>query len=328
MVVVVRVNTQCSLRCQFCGFSRDLQRPLHEIDEQQLLKLGSYLQKFQLQTQRKVLVSWLGGEPFQWSAWRPMSEEFRRNLDLSLSVTTNGLALHNQEIRAAALNLFEQITISIDGLAAQHDHLRQRPGMFARLQQILKRLCLERDPSKTLLRVNTVLTRDNVATFSDFCATMAQWGFDELTFNPLGGNDRPEFFPKNRLTPEHVIQFEEQLSAIRETYQSKGLKICGSRSYLQRMLATAQGRSIEVSECWPGEDFLFVDEIGQISPCSFTAGQFDTNVSDPDSFPFDQLVERFRATRRTCRPAACLDCHANHLYAKFNQSLNEPLHRH
>jgi hypothetical protein len=61
--------------------------------------------------------------------------------------------------------------------------------------------------------VNTVLMRGNVEAFGGFCEAMADWGFHELTFNALGGNERPEFFAANHLLPQQVRRFAAELPA-------------------------------------------------------------------------------------------------------------------
>ncbi len=316
-VTVVRVNTVCSLRCLFCGYSRDVQRPRSEMSWELVQNLGRLLQQYQTHDPRPALVSWLGGEPFQWSHWRAASEHFRHDLELQLSVTTNGLALRRSSIRSAALNLFRQITISIDGLAAHHDALRQAPGMFDSLREVVRSLNQDRSREQTLLRVNTVLTRENIGTFGLFCQTVAQWGVDELTFNPLGGNDRPDFFPSNRLLPEQLAWFCARLSEWRANCLSLGLRICGSDGYLRRMVATAVGQALPILDCGPGEDFLFVDERGHLSPCSFTSGQYPTKLDGSQGFEKREWRLAFQRVRQTNCPKSCQDCHANHVFEKF-----------
>ncbi len=292
------------------------------------MQLGEQLGVFKAETGRPVLVSWLGGEPFQWPQWLEVSHEFSNCLGLQLGVTTNGLALKCARVRSQARELFRQITISIDGLEDQHDSLRKAPGLFRQLSKVVLQLVQERDSQATLLRVNTVLTRGNIAAFPDFCKGMAEWGFDELTFNPLGGKDRPEFYPENRLLPDQIDLLKSQLPTLRMECENLGMKICGSPAYLDRLSATASGKSIPIADCRPGEDFLFVDELGRISPCSFTIGEFDTILGE--SSTVDELAttssqcsglasfsHKFKTILANRCLEACKDCHANHVFTKF-----------
>ncbi len=283
--------------------------------------------RFRQTTGRNVLVSWLGGEPFQWPDWSVISRQFVNEYELDLSITTNGLALQNDRIRAESLELFRQITLSIDGLAEQHDVVRKRPGMFVRLRSVIQQLVNERKPHRNLIRVNTVLMNSNIQTFREFTLTLAKWGVDELTFNPLGGNDRPEFYPANRLSIEQTQQFRDEFPHTKQMAAAIGLRICGTPAYLDRIEATVRGERRAVAECYPGQNFLFVDETGRLSPCSFTAGQFNPRL-DPNQSTTNQSMSNqtinvqqwavaFAQQRQQLCPSACQDCHANHVYDKF-----------
>ena len=91
---------------------------------------------------------------------------------------------------------------------------------------------------KTLLRANTVLMRGNVADHSALCRELATWGFRELTFNQLGGKDRPEFFPDNRLLPKQAGELFATLPALRSALAARGINLRGSPAHLRRIIAS------------------------------------------------------------------------------------------
>ena len=318
LVVVVRVATDCSLGCQHCGFSRDLSFARREIDTSTLIKLGASLQSIQERSNRRVLVSWLGGEPLQWTAWRDMSARFKNNFGLALSVTTNGLSLASDSVRSFALSYFNEITISIDGLETHHDFMRGCPGMFQRLKSVVEKIRQEREPGQNRLRVNTVLTEFNASSFPEFCRQMALWGFDELTFNALGGNDRPAFFAEHRLTVPQVEALSTELDRIRVECHDMGLGIRGGPGYVNRLLASVRGERIPIDDCKPGESFLFVDERGLVSPCSFTCGTLGIPVDQWIAEGADKSSQKFLGIKRVVRPAACEDCLATNVFDKFS----------
>ena len=100
--------------------------------------------------------------------------------------------------RRTLLAHFEQLTVSVDGLRPFHDHVRGQPGLFDQLRHNMAALRREDSNQRVWRRVNIVLMRDNIEHFADFAAEMADWGFHELTFNQLGGVERPEFFARHR----------------------------------------------------------------------------------------------------------------------------------
>ncbi|HJZ55583.1 MAG TPA: radical SAM protein, partial [Gemmataceae bacterium] len=241
LVVVWRVYEPCNLGCRFCGYSRQLVRSRRIAEPDAILAFAEVLAGYQERFGRSVLVSWLGGEPLLWPELPKVSRVLRR-LGLRLGVSTNGLPLASAVVRESLRADYDQVTVSIDGLAAFHDHVRESLGLFERIRENLRCLRDEMGPAAaTLLRVNTILMRGNVASFASFCDEMAGWGFRELTFNQLGGDERPEFYPANRLLPEQVETFAEELPAIRQRMARRGLLIRGSTRYLQRIAATARG---------------------------------------------------------------------------------------
>lgn len=321
-VVVVRVNTHCALGCLYCGYSKDVHRQRRSISVPSLLRFGETLREFQCDSHRKVLVSLLGGEPFQWPSLIPVANRLVQ-CDLSLSVTTNGLALENESTFQFAMDCMDEITISIDGIGDDHDRLRGGTGMVDRLERIVRRLVSSRGSdrcqSNPRIRVNTVLTRHTITGFETFAHRMADWGVDALTFNQLGGNDRPEFYPENRILEDQVHQFIERFPGLQQELREQGLDLCGSEAYLHRLACTARDQAIAIDHCFPATNFLFVDELGVVSPCSFT--------TDCLGIPIDQItnaatVKALATTwqRQRCdhRPRACGDCHATHVHSKFS----------
>jgi len=250
-----------------------MHRRRRSISVPSLIRFGEVLREFQCDSNRKVLVSLLGGEPFQWHSLIPVSNQLLQ-FDLSLSVTTNGLALEDEQTARFAMDCMDEITISIDGLGDDHDRLRGGKGMVEGLERIVRRLVSKRGPdrcqTKPRIRVNAVLTRHTIVGFETFAHRMADWGVDALTFNQLGGNDRPEFYPENRLLEDQVLPFTERFPGLQQELRERGLDLCGSESYLHRIACTARHQAIAIDDCFPATHFLFVDELGVASPCSFT----------------------------------------------------------
>lgn len=317
-VVVLRVNTHCTLKCLYCGYSTEVPRDRRALSTQRLLNLGRSLQDFQSRGNRRVLVSWLGGEPFLWKDWQSVCREYRKH-GLRLSMTTHGLPLLDEATQTSALELLDEITLSIDGLAVHHDALRQHDGLFDTLQTVVSQLMRRRRQGVPLLRVNSVLTRSNLQDYRAFALTMARWGIDELTFNQLGGNDRPEFYPAQRLPSEPFAQWTATLPALRDELRQLGTQLRGSEAYLHRIHSTTRGQAIPVEDCRPATHFLFVDEHGRASPCSFTSQPLGVAIETLHSGEaIERLSTTWRHARAMHRPLACQDCHATHVFEKFD----------
>jgi radical SAM protein with 4Fe4S-binding SPASM domain len=320
LVIVWRVTEQCNLSCPFCAYDRTLDRPRRHADEQAIRRFGNVLAQWRKYSQSSVLVSWLGGEPLLWPALEGVTETFRRDHGLDISTTTNGTTLHLERVRRHLLEHYAELTLSVDALQAQHDSMRGRIGVFDNLRLGAVALAQERRSQGCgpVLRVNAVLMRSTIATFPSLCRELAEWGIDEITCNQLGGVDRPEFYPANRLVFQQVKDLMAQWPDLRDELAIKGVKLQGGEAYLRRLAATTQGQLLPVEDCHAGQQFLFITEAGVISPCSFTTSEYGIQVEEIQSV--DDLLAlpaRFRQRQLARRALACEDCQSTQVCEKF-----------
>ena len=321
LVVVWRIYEPCNLGCHFCGYSREIVRKRHVTSPETILNFGKTLSEYQQRTGHEVLVSWLGGEPLLWKELPSLSRVYHDECEIKLGITTNGTKLEYEDVRKNLLEQYSLVTISIDGFAEVHDLHRGEAGLFEKIKKyvpvFLAEIASANSPLR--LRINTILMRENIHQFKSFCMEMADWGFQELTFNQLGGIDRPEVYPDNRLLPEQAEQFAKELPEIQKQALTKGMKIFGTRPYLDRIIATSNNAAIPIENCHPGTRFLFIDEIGRVSPCNFTTEGYGiplTEIRNVDALM--ELPERFRHKQIHQRAAPCDNCHSTQVFEKFN----------
>jgi MoaA/NifB/PqqE/SkfB family radical SAM enzyme len=278
------------------------------------------LADYQQATGDSVLVSWLGGEPLLWQPLTELTQTFCSEYRLRVSTTTNGTRISSAEVRAHLLEYYSELTISVDAVGKLHDELRGWPGGFK---------CLERDVTKLanekrtrgrgpILRANVLLMRETLSGFEELCVRLADWGMEQITFNQLGGNDRPEFYPAHRLLPEQADWLVRELPHLRNRLAAIGLHLHGSDNYANRIRATTYGERLSIQDCHAGEKFLFINECGHIAPCSFTASGYGISLSDITSASaLLELPYRFSELRNQRRHSACEDCHSTQVFEKF-----------
>ena len=320
MIVLWRITERCNLACGFCAYDRRLKRERRDAQAQTVLRLGALLAQYQQHTGERVLLSWLGGEPMLWRPIFDVSRELRQRHGLQISATTNGRGLQASATVEAVLASFTELTVSVDGLSEFHDGMRGSVGAWRRLRDGTARLAERRAECGALLklRANVVLMRDNLGELVDLCNGLVQWGVDETTFNALGGRDRPEFFPQHSLRPQDIAILNELLLGLRPALAARGVALCGSQSYLQRIHASVNGIRIAPADCAPGERFLFIDEAGLVSPCSFTSGDYGIDIDSLRTVSdLLDLPAAFRRARTAARATACEDCQSTQLFARF-----------
>jgi MoaA/NifB/PqqE/SkfB family radical SAM enzyme len=319
MIVLWRITTRCNYACGFCAYDRSVGGLREDVVAAEAERFGRLLGRWAQARGRRVLLSWLGGEPLLWKPILPLSAALA-GPGLRISATTNGSTLHRPETRAAILKTFAELTVSVDGPGRIHDRLRGEVSAFARVRHGVERLVAERQASGSPLRLraNIVLMRETRPHFAALCEELSDWGVDEITFNQLGGRDRPEFFPAQRLQPADITALSADLPDLARRLTARGVRLCADPLYLRRLRASATGEPLAIADCELGRDFLFIDELGRVSPCSFSSGDYGVPLASLRSIgDIDGLHDRFVAADAAERCAACNDCPSTHRFAKF-----------
>ena len=320
LVVVWRITEACDLSCWFCEYNRRLPRPRQVARAEDVLRFGAVLAEYAGSSRQPVLVSWLGGEPLVWPPLMEVGQRFKQDFGLRLGLTTNGWQLDKPGLLRHLAKTYDEVTVSVDGLAAAHDAGRGASGLFERLRLAVGALrALKNQHARgPKLRANTILMRSNLHMFETLCAELAAWGIEELTFNTLGGRPPGPGYLRERLLPDDLAWFCAALPDIRQRLARQGLRLLGSERYLSRLASSAAGQAVPVADCHPGVEFLFVDEHSRVAPCSFTPAEYGVNISDLQSAAdVAQLPGRFANERRAAPLLACRDCHSTQVFGKF-----------
>jgi MoaA/NifB/PqqE/SkfB family radical SAM enzyme len=319
-VIVWRITQTCNMDCLFCSYSNQIDRRRDSANEEQVNRFINSLGEYKKLNNKEILLSWIGGEPFLWEPIIRLSEKLKRDFGIKVSTTTNGLMLDSKEIQDCVLDYYDEIVISLDGFEECNDMARNLNGHFEIVtKNILKLSERKREHGSNLvIKVNTILMRDNIGYFEQFCYMLLDLGVNELTFNQLGGYDRPEFYPNNRLEKQQVEAFYFNFENIKATFLELGLIIHGGENYEKRIKATTEDKKIEISECNPGSWFWFINENGYISPCSYTTYEYMYDLKNIQNInDVEKVEEEFRKERNTKLSKWCSDCHCTQVYNKF-----------
>ncbi|WP_420140071.1 radical SAM protein [Sphingomonas sp.] len=317
MIVLWRTTTHCNYACGFCAYDRRLGGARRAVPAAEAMRFGTLLAEWARASGETVLLSWLGGEPLSWRPIWPVSARLAQ-AGLAISATTNGSSLDRAAVRAALIADFREVTVSIDGPASIHDALRGRAGAWDRVRSGLRALAQERGEAPLRLRANVVLMRRTLPHFPDLCLGLAEWGVDEITFNQLGGRDRPAFFPAERLRPGDIAELAARLPALKRDLQACGVILRGGARYVERLAASADNRALAIEDCGQGAPFLFIDEDGIAAPCSFSGAAYGVPIAALRTVAdMDGLAARFAAARAARRLPTCDDCPSTQQFAKF-----------
>ncbi|MEZ4241276.1 MAG: radical SAM protein [Myxococcota bacterium] len=120
---VWEITLKCNLACSHCG-SRAGDARVDELSTAEALDLVHQLRDVGI-----TEVTLIGGEAYLRGDWLEIAAEIRR-CGMRCTMTTGGLGISAataQRMKAAGIN---SVSISIDGLEAEHDELRGKPGSF------------------------------------------------------------------------------------------------------------------------------------------------------------------------------------------------------
>lgn len=319
MIALWLITTTCNLACGFCAYDRRLRIPRVRMDPIEVERLGALLGAYRSASGEEVHLSWLGGEPMLWPDIFPLSRRLREHHVLRMSVTTNGTTLGRPGVVQEILSSFDELTVSVDALTPTHERLRDWRGGWSWLADGIRRLAETRETRPTLrLRANVVLMRDTLPEFTELCERLADWGVDEITFNQLGGLDRPEFHPHQALGAHDVRMLRGLIPELVACMALPGVRLNAHDAYLERLEATANGRSIAVDHCEPRRPTIFIDEHGRIASCSFTLDGHGISTRVVQTVDDVASLRTRLAERRRATPAAtCADCPSTQVFAKF-----------
>ena len=329
LIVVCRTTTACNLSCGFCAYDRRLPFARTTVGTAHIERLIGLMVDWHTRQSggagaqaRPPLLSWLGGEPLLWRDWERCSA-LARSRGLAVSATTNATTLASPAARARVLEHLDELTVSVDAVGAQHDALRGWPGGYRRALAALRALADERATSAPALRLraNIVLMRSTVDGFAALVGELAATGIDEISFNLLGGRDRPEFHRRESVAPSALDRLLRQLPSLRAQLSLGGTMLTGNDDYVARLGAASRQRRWPVADCTPGTRFLSVDERARVAPCAFTVDEY--GIALDDIAHLDELPTRYVATRRARCASACGDCPSTQVFGKFGQQDND-----
>jgi radical SAM protein with 4Fe4S-binding SPASM domain len=148
---VWELTLRCDLACRHCG-SRAGRARADELDTREALDLVA--QMAELGVAEATII---GGEAYLRDDWHTIAAALV-NAGIRTTMTTGGRGLTAERVDQAKRAGIESVSVSIDGLADTHDHLRALDGSFAAALRALEHLRAAKLPRS----VNTQLNGHNL----------------------------------------------------------------------------------------------------------------------------------------------------------------------
>ncbi|MBY5967771.1 heme d1 biosynthesis radical SAM protein NirJ [Halomonas denitrificans] len=290
-VVIWNLIRRCNLTCRHCyTVSADIDFA-GELTTNEALGVLDDLKAFHVPA---LILS--GGEPLMRPDIFTLSRHAKA-LGLYIGLSTNGTLITEDNIDAIQDAGYDYVGISIDGLEATHDQIRQRKGAF-RDSLAAVRLCKDRG-IKVGLRFT--LTRDNHAQFDDILALTADHDVDKFYLSHLNYGGRGHRHRKHDawhdMTRDAMTRLfercrDELVAGITREYVTGNNDADGpfllrwaSQHYPDRV-ADLEARLRAWGGNASGEHIANIDNLGNVHPDSFW---WDHHLGNVRSRPFSEI---------------------------------------
>lgn len=250
--VIWEVTNQCNYSCEYCIFSSTGRKPRGELSFEQICSVLSELKQLGFN-----YIKFTGGEPF-------MREDFinilktAKNLDFKFDISTNASFITEQISQELCLLNLNFIHVSLDGYDIKsHDGIRGKKSFDKTLHGL--KILLKHNKN---IRIGSVIHAGNENYLQNMVDLVNELKAKEIIFSimvPAGRMDKnsPRVCTK---TPEELISNIDNL-------QTSYTKV--NHNLHANIHPVTFGKSSK--SCPGGTDFLFIDSIGIVSPCTWVS---------------------------------------------------------
>ncbi|MDO8736255.1 MAG: radical SAM protein [Thermoleophilia bacterium] len=297
------VTSRCNARCPFCFYWKDRKTGQDELTVDEVEKISASMGNL-------LWLLFSGGEIFLRKDLPDLVDAFyRNNHPVIITLPTNGFAPdlivpRTEEILSRSPESAVVCKISLDGIGAGHDRLRDTPGNFDKAMETYEQLRQLGERYKNLqLGINTVFCRenqDNMDEIIDFVNTLP--GCETHTISMVRGNPADDAYKEIDLEKYHkaVMRLEEDLKGDNsKMYHFTLARMKTAQDLVQRRLiyeTVRQGRRL--LPCYAGRIGAVMNEVGDVFPCeilSDSMGNVRESGYDFRKVFFSEQADRVRA---------------------------------
>jgi radical SAM protein with 4Fe4S-binding SPASM domain len=245
------ITDGCNLRCPYCYASSEKCLP-GELTTAESLELVTQLAEFGTRT-----LVFTGGEPMLRKDLFQIVEHGNR-LGLSCNIITNATMIRTSETAHRFAELFDAVTISLDGGTAEtHDRTRGK-GSFAKTHQALKLL----NAAGVVPNINHIVTSDNIdelESFATFLNGIQVRGIRLMNHNDLGRgvDDSYDFGWSDHLRVQQIV-WTSPVAGMLKPDGPRPVSPCSVKG-----------------NCGMGGNEIYINSLGDVYPCKLVTRGMD-----------------------------------------------------
>ena len=311
------VTARCNARCPFCFYWQARKSGRDELTLDEIERVSASMGDL-------LWLLFSGGEIYVRKDLPDIVESFYRNTHpVIITLPTNGVAPNliipaTEEILKRCPESAVVSKVSLDGIGADHDRLRDTPGNFDRAMETWDGLRQLAERHKNLqLGINTVFCRDNQDNMDeiiDFVNDLP--GCETHTISLVRGNPADDSYKDIDLEKYHraVQRLEKDLKGSRpKMYHFSLARLKSAQDLVQRRLiyeTVRKGR--RQLPCFAGRITAVMNEVGDIFPCEILSDSMG-NVRDAGydfrKIFFSEAADRVRANIHKTRCYCSHECY-------------------
>jgi len=244
-LVNLELTKRCNAKCAFCACWQ-------EEKQEELEDFAPVVKKL-----RPLVLSISGGEPLIKKGWDEILKGMRPYCHYMVMITNGAILTEKVADKLSEVGL-NQLAISLDYLDETHDEIRQIPGLYKKICDIVPKLTAK--GYKILL--NSVIMESNLDHIIPLAHTAKSWGakISYSSYCALKRDDKDKMVSEEKLQKlEHIVSELKRLKKTLGNIGNSDYYLDGIPKYFK------QGG---MGNCRAGKNWVQVNPDGNIQPCT------------------------------------------------------------
>jgi MoaA/NifB/PqqE/SkfB family radical SAM enzyme/dephospho-CoA kinase len=259
--VIWEVTNECNYGCKYCIFASTGRKPEGELSTPEIFSALN-----QLKNEGFTHIKFTGGEPFLREDMIDILKEADR-LGFQFDISTNASKLSEKIVNEFSKLNSEYIHVSLDGHdLPSHESVRGKKS-FNPTVNGLKLLCLK----GIKIRIGCVIHSENENHLEELIQFCSSLGIRHIVFSMMEPVGRLRDKTKG-LATRAIHELAATIEELKQKYPY--MLISHNLQSMQKISIDSIKRkkpSNSVSACPAGERFLFINSVGDVSPCTWTS---------------------------------------------------------
>jgi len=255
---VWELTLKCNMRCIHCGSMAGRPRE-GELEIRECFKVADQLLALGCKE-----VSFIGGEVFLYEGWELIAERMSRG-GAYVTIITNGFVMGDKQISQIKAGGLGSVAVSIDGMEANHDRIRNVRGSFRRAIAALDRLREE----GMRVSVVTCITDFNYGDLEELYKLLVEHGvlaWQLQLASPMGNMNANRGYLIDPAVLPGITRFIRQKRHEGEIRTYAGDNI-GYYDENEMYLRSFPGRVAVWEGCQAGIKVVGIDSVGNVKGC-------------------------------------------------------------